>query len=111
MKTIALLLVFCSCNYGEERRAISALSARVAVLEKKLDLASSMDSALNECIDAARSAHDRFVLMNGGKMSGKFGGDVIEAPATIWNLAAKNKQDAIEECKTRYGAPRTDSTR
>lgn len=59
------------------------------------------ETLLESCLGTAETDYWTYVKLNGQPVPGK--PDTYTAPIHIWDSAAKNKKDAIEECHRRYG--------
>lgn len=56
---------------------------------------------LSECLLQVESDYWSYIKLNGNPVPGKAG--TYTARISTWNIADKNKKDAIEECHRRYG--------
>lgn len=107
----ALLLAGCDemlkSSSREER--ISKLEGRVTALEAEIkqkdDLKADQTQEMDLCLARAEERYWTYVKLN-GHQHGKpdENGDVVyRAPTSVWDQAAKLKQNAIEECRIRFG--------
>lgn len=81
-------------HYDEVDVRIKMLDRRISDLES----ASAHDSAgFARCLDEAEEKRWRYIRLNGRKEPGP--GDAWKAPGHTFDTAAKNKANAIEECK------------
>jgi hypothetical protein len=107
--TISLLCLTSCADQRDVQKLearVLALENRVTELDKKLkEVETSRDERrtdLQNCIDfEAEDAYWNVVRLNGKQVKGKPG--VWNAPAPVWEMASRSRQEKIEECKVRYG--------
>lgn len=110
-RTLVVLLLVTGCdqflNSAPQNERIGKLEARVAVLEaaltEKKDEKAGQEREMSRCLDEAGETYWKYVQLNGrGKPQAN--GDVKwTASVPVFDQASKLKQNAIEECRVRYG--------
>lgn len=88
----------------DDEHTSKALENRVAALEAKVssfeETKQEATKGLSDCLDDAEEAYWSYIKLNGRKKPGP--GEVWTAPMATWDTGAKNKANAIEECKARF---------
>ena len=114
MRAFLLLVFLAGCDIagglaggkGSDREL--ALERKIASLERQLAARDAAEvvhkDALETCLLDAEGAYWRYIKLNGWRKRGTKAEDGIwQAPMIVWNQAAADKRNAIEECKATRG--------
>lgn len=108
MRALLFALVLCGCDnvcLQKDSVTIKALEGRVAALEREFqgmqkDTGKDADR-MAECLAAATKDYWGYVELNGGKKDQATG--LWTARHSVFDLADKQKQTAVSECRALYG--------
>lgn len=109
----AAVALLCGCealSRGESNTIrIADLEARVTALESERRQKDQDDGLrtiyMDGCLDKADRAYWKYVKLNGKRSTNRahVGKEVWQAPPHIWEHAAQEKRNAIEECRVQFG--------
>lgn len=97
----AIACLACACGLLDDPDKTKQLEQKVAALEKQLAEKATQErlrgNDLDECLFEAEARYWRYVKLNGRETKP----GLYRAKSYVWEQAARDKANAIEECKAR----------